>query len=106
MFGTLLTLFSSSVITAIITWMVSRQKSKADVDKIRVETEAIKLTNVEKLINIYKNISEELKDELNVVREELHNVTAQMQSLQKENHQLRKEVKLLQSTLQEQAKNN
>lgn len=85
----------SSLITGLIGWMLSNQKSNAEIKKLKVDTNSIELKNLSEMISLYKGISDDL-------RKEVENVKTQVVFLKNENHMLRREMMQLQKALKEQ----
>lgn len=88
----IIAVLGSSAFTAAITWLIGRSKARAEVLKIKAETEQIKLDNIENLIAIYKETSEDL-------RKEVHTLRLEVSELRKENFNLKSEIKKLEKTL-------
>jgi regulator of replication initiation timing len=95
MFTTIITLLSSSAITAVITWLIGKHKTEAEIERIKAETDTIQLKNLKEVVDIYKKISDDLKVELQELKTE-------MTSLKIENHTLRVEIQKLQKTMHNQ----
>ena len=83
----ILAIVGSSAFSVSLGFMLGRGKAKA-------ETEKIKLENIDKLIDIYKEVTEDLKTEVKALRSEVG-------ELRKENKNLKSEITKLEKTLAE-----
>lgn len=95
----------TTIITAVITWLVSRQKSKAEINKLMAETDTIQIRNVEAVVNFWKEQAEEFKKELKELKIEHERLYDKLEETLKDNELLREElsnVKQEMSTLQRQ----
>ena len=79
-------------VSTVISFILGRRKTKAD-------TIAIELANVEKAIDIYKTVSDDLRKELEQVKRELTKVHEQNKQLIGENKQLKQQMKDLERKL-------
>ena len=95
------TIFLSGL-TAALTWIFARKKNTAELNKIEMDTEKVEsdietagITNLRSLIAIYKEISEDLKRELNQVHNECLALRKEVQELRKENQHLKMQLEIL-----------
>lgn len=100
----------SSIVTATFTWVISRQKSKAKVNKLLAETDTIKIKNVEAVVNFWKEQAEEFKKELQDLKQEHEKLYDKLEEVLHENGllrdelaQVKKEMAILQANLKEQS---
>lgn len=78
-----LILFISNTLTAVAGWFVGRRKVSA-------ETDNQVLRNLELSINIYKNIIDDLKDEIHQLNVKIQELETKVMKLMDENKKLRK----------------
>ncbi|KAF5060794.1 hypothetical protein SDC9_23461 [bioreactor metagenome] len=87
-----------SAFTAIITWLLSRRKYKA-------ETTTNELDNVEKAAKIWRELSEDLekrlKDEIRELREENSTIQDRFNTVLQENKALKEQMSSLEKQLKE-----
>lgn len=74
-----------TIITAVLTFILTRRKYVAELQKERVETESTEIDNVEKAARIWRELSEGVTSRLN----------ADIQQLRKENRQTREKIQIL-----------
>jgi hypothetical protein len=79
-----ITIISTSVIS-FFTFLLGQQRGKKEV-------ESIHLQNLEKSIEIYKTIIDDMKDELIALRKEIEILESKVQTLLIENAELRKHL--------------
>lgn len=74
-----------ALVTSLATWAFSRRKYRA-------ESQANELDNVQKALGIYRDTIEDLKSELELLREKINVVVAENEALGKQMDELRKEL--------------
>lgn len=91
-----------TILTAGLTWMFARKKNIAEINKIEVETEKVEteietasINNLRNLIIIYKEVSEDLKKELQQVHNECMALRLEVIQLRKENLFLKQQLETL-----------
>lgn len=77
-----LLLLISNVLTAIASWFVSRKRQQA-------ETDNQVLRNLELAVNLYKNIIDDLKDEIRQLNIKIQDLEKKVDELHLENKKLR-----------------
>lgn len=84
-----LTVTVSSIITALIGWLIGRRKTQA-------ETTSIEIDNVDKAVKIWQTIADELRKDLSQLlkenaemKNEIKKLEIKVQSLMRENKKLR-----------------
>jgi phage shock protein A len=75
-------LFLSNAITGIAAWYVGKRKTNA-------ETDNIVLTNLEKSVNIYADLVNNLKEEIHKLNTKISELEAKVDMLMKENRELK-----------------
>lgn len=75
-------LFLSNAITGIAAWYVGKRKTNA-------ETDNIVLTNLEKSVNIYADLVNNLKEEIHQLNQKISELEAKVDMLMKENRELK-----------------
>lgn len=75
-------LFLSNAITATAAWFVGKRKTNA-------ETDNIVLTNLEKSVNIYADLVNNLKEEIHQLNQKISELEAKVDMLMKENRELK-----------------
>ena len=83
--------------TALITFILTRRKSNAEIKKIEAETEGQEIDNAESLIALWKQLVGEL-------RQEVKDLTAEVVGLRTENLLLKAEMKKLEKIIQSKMK--
>lgn len=79
---TLITILGSNVVVGIFSYVTGKRKSSA-------ETDNIILDGLEKSINLYREIVEDLKKEIESLNGKVQVLEAKIEELIKENHQLK-----------------
>lgn len=74
-----------SLVTSMVTWFFSRRKYRA-------ESQASELDNVQKALEIYRGTINDLKNELEELRQKITIVVAENEALGKQMEELRKEL--------------
>lgn len=80
--------FASAIIGAIITYILSKRKKKA-------EAQTSELNNVEKAIKIWRELTNDLKNELDAVKLCYHQMEGKYDELELENKRLTKRLDIL-----------
>ena len=92
-----------TILTAIITFLLTRRKYVAEVEKEQVTTEATEIDNVEKATKIWRELSEGVTTRLNAdiqqLRRENRHTREKIQMLTRENNALRMQMYTLQREL-------
>ena len=88
MIETLLAVLSSNGITAMLTWMVTRKKQKA-------EAAFSELQNVEKAITIWRELASDLSVKLESLNAKCEELTGEISVLRAENRLLKKGMEKL-----------
>lgn len=83
---TIVSILSSSAITAILASLISRNRYKAEIEKIKAETDTIYLENVKEAIQIWKSTADQLKVEV-------ANLNKQVIELRTENKNLKEDLR-------------
>jgi peptidoglycan hydrolase CwlO-like protein len=81
-----LILFISNSLTGIAAWFVSRRKQQVD-----VENQVLR--NLELAVNLYKNIIDDLKQEIHELNIKIQDLEKKVDELHAENKKLKLEVK-------------
>jgi peptidoglycan hydrolase CwlO-like protein len=76
----------ASAITGVVTFFIGMAKSKKEI-------ESMSLTNLEKSIDIYARIIEDLKEEIEGLKTEIKELQTRVSDLTKENHELKQMMK-------------
>jgi predicted nucleic acid-binding Zn-ribbon protein len=79
---------------ACLTWILSRTKSKTEIAKMKEETAAVYLANVEDAVALWKGIAKDLE-------QQVINLTTEVKMLRKENAELRTAYEKLEKLIQE-----
>lgn len=79
---TILTILGSNVIVAIFSYITGKRKSSA-------ETDNLILDGLEKSVNVYRSIIEDLKQEIEALNSKVGILEAKIEELIKENHTLK-----------------
>ena len=79
---TLITILGSNVVVGFFSYLTGKRKSKA-------ETDNIILDGLEKSINLYREIVEDLKKEIESLNGKVQLLETKIEELIKENHQLK-----------------
>jgi peptidoglycan hydrolase CwlO-like protein len=74
-----------SLVTSLVTWFLSRRKYRA-------ESQASELDNVQKALGIYRETINDLKEELEELRQKIAIVVSENEALGKQMEELRKEL--------------
>lgn len=82
----------SAIFGALITWILSRTKSQAEVAKVKEETAHMYLRNVEDAVGLWKSIAKDLETQV-------HALTTEVKMLRAENSELKKELERLEKTI-------
>lgn len=97
----------SGVITYVLGHMAGRKKSNAETEeieqkaqKIEADAEATRLKNIRDTIDIYKVVSDDLREELKQVSSECSQLRKEINTLRGENVSLKKEIHSLNLKLQ------
>jgi peptidoglycan hydrolase CwlO-like protein len=80
-----LLLFLSNALTGIAAWFVSRKRQQADTDN-QV------LRNLELAVGLYKNIIDDLKEEIHELNIKIHELEIKVDELHKENNKLKRSL--------------
>jgi len=78
-------LFLSNAITGIAAWFVGRKRQQADTDN-QV------LRNLELAVGLYKNIIDDLKEEIHQLNIKIHELEKKVDELHKENNKLKSSI--------------
>lgn len=81
----LLLILIPSLVTSSVTWLLSRRKYRA-------ESQANELDNVQKALGIYRDTINDLKKELEELRDRINVVVTENEALGKQMEELRKEL--------------
>lgn len=79
---TILTIFGSNVVVAIFSYLTGKRKST-------VETDNLILDGLEKSVNVYRNIIEDLKLQIEALNNKVGILESKIEELIKENHALK-----------------
>jgi predicted RNase H-like nuclease (RuvC/YqgF family) len=79
---TLLTILGSNVVVAVFSYMTGKRKTSA-------ETDNIILDGLEKSINVYRSIIDDLKEQIEALNSKVGILEAKIEELIKENHELK-----------------
>ncbi|MDD4515399.1 hypothetical protein [Massilibacteroides sp.] len=94
-----------AAVTSIITYVLTRNRNIADVDKINVEVAANEIDNVEKVARIWRDLSEDLRKRFMSEIDDLRSINQTMKDklnvVQGENVQMRKELLVVQKENEE-----
>lgn len=71
----------SSVLTALITYLLTRRKTDAEVLKLRAEAEKQEIGNTAAFVEFYKKTAEDLMTEVHRLREEVSVLRAEIKQL-------------------------
>lgn len=92
-----------TVVTALLTYLVTRRKYLVDVKKARAEAKGNEIDNVEKAVKIWRGLTEDIKMHLGRDIEELRKENAVMKEklnlIIRENEQLREQMSVLEKKL-------
>ena len=80
-----LLLFISNAITGVAAWAVGKRKQQADTDN-QV------LRNLELAVGLYKNIIDDLKEEIHQLNIKIHELEKKVDELHKENNKLKSSI--------------
>lgn len=80
-----LLLFLSNALTGIAAWFVGRRRQQADTDN-QV------LRNLELAVGLYKNIIDDLKEEIHQLNIKIHELEKKVDELHKENNKLKSSI--------------
>ena len=80
-----LLLFLSNALTGIAAWFVGRRRQQADTDN-QV------LRNLELAVGLYKNIIDDLKEEIHHLNIKIHEMEKKVDELHKENNKLKSSI--------------
>jgi len=88
-----------ALLTASLTYFFARKKNRTDIKKMEAETHLVEkeveeagVNNIRNLISIYKEISDDLKKELQQVHKECLLLKEEVQALRTENLVLKKQI--------------
>lgn len=84
--------FLSSILAALITYILTRRKNSAEVDKVRAETASIEIKNVESVLAFWKKLAEDLT-------QRVEDLSKEVTCLRNENKNLTTEIKNLERTI-------
>ncbi len=104
MFATLFAPLLLAATAALLTWLVQRNKTRAEIEKIRAETMHIHLENLEKASAIWQEIADGLRNEVEKLTLECRELKTQVIELKSENNHLRQEVVKLEKTIENKSK--
>lgn len=79
---TILTILGSNVVVAVFSYMTGKRKTSA-------ETDNIILDGLEKSINVYRSIIDDLKVQIEALNSKVGLLEAKIEELIKENHELK-----------------
>ena len=91
----------ATIVSLGIGWLVGKKKKEADLDKIRADTRLAEIERVEKIVNMWKDMVEELRKELMDVKAKCSDLAHQLEATRKENKQLKGELHKLSNTLKD-----
>ena len=75
----------TTTVTGFLTFLLGQQRGKKEV-------ESITLSNLEKSIEIYKTIIDDLREEISILNEKVSLLQGKVDELMEENHKLQKMV--------------
>jgi hypothetical protein len=75
-----------TVVTSFLTFLLGQQRGKKEVDNIHLQ-------NLEKSIQIYKTIIDDLRKEINILNKKVEDLQDMVDSLMIENQKLQKMIK-------------
>lgn len=82
----------ASGLTALVAWARARKKEAKDLAKASAEVELAELENVEKAITIWRQLADEMIKQVDHLKKEVMDLTAQVKILHTENGTLRDQV--------------
>ena len=92
-----------SILSALITFFLTRRKFMAEVKKATVETDANEIDNIEKAARIWRQLSEDitarLTADIDQLRKENESTREKLNALTRENNALRSQMASLQKEL-------
>lgn len=94
----------------IITFVLTRRKYKSEVQEIKAKAKGLEIDNTEKVVNIYRELTDDLRKELTLkieslkdenrdMKEELQQIQIQYSAVLKENKSLREQMMGLEKDL-------
>ena len=89
------------VVTAITSYLVGREKMKAEVKKDNTSAQREEIDTVKEAILIWRDMAEQFKTEVSHLSEEVVNLKSENETLLKEIEHMRKENALLRSEVEE-----
>lgn len=102
-----------AAITSVITYLLTRKKNLADVNKINAEVEANEIDNVERVAKIWRQLSEDLKEklssEIEVLRTENTGMKTELLTVQQQFTQViseNSELKMQMNSLEKELKSS
>lgn len=102
-----------AAITSVITYLLTRKKNLADVNKINAEVEANEIDNVERVAKIWRQLSEDLKEklssEIEVLRTENTSMKTELLTVQQQFTQViseNSELKMQMNSLEKELKSS
>lgn len=90
----------SSFISGTLGWMLSRKKNNAEVKKIYAEIEDSELKNIERAVAIWRNIAEDLSVQVKNLSAKCTQLSAEIETMQRQNKQLKIEIKKLEQSIE------
>lgn len=92
----------SGAITFVFGLMAGRKKRDAERQKLSAETESIRIVNLQNAISIYRQVYEEIGDQLKALSKKCSVLSGEIEVLREENISLKKEIHLLNQKLKKQ----
>lgn len=100
----------TAAFVSIITFLLTRRKYKGEVKQVNAKAEGLEIDNTEKIVNIYRELTddlrkeftmkiESLKEENREMKEELQQIHGQYSAVLKENKSLREQMAALEKDL-------
>lgn len=91
-FGTIAA-FAAPIISAALTFLLTKRKSSAETRKVLAETSSIEIKNAEAVINLWMKMAKDLAMQMNTLEDRVKN-------LQEENQKLREEIEKLEAMIE------
>ncbi len=78
------------IITAVLVWVLSRKKSTAETRRLDAETNNLNTKNVSEIMTTWKGIADDLREQVEVLTQEVSELRMEVHSLREENALLKK----------------
>lgn len=101
---------TAAAFVSIITFLLTRRKYKSEVKQVNAQAEGLEIDNTEKVVKIYRELTDDLRKELTMkieslksenleMKEELQQIQGQYSAVLKENKSLREQMAALEKDL-------